>query len=179
MVTELSSISASQQRRRKLLRKNLKQFKLRLPKPYNTHVRNPMCSTFPTEVSCTFYDIGAGGAPQDHNGFCVLTQNIINEKMYFLFWFWYLILGIISLLWFAFRLTTILSPQIRFYLLYSKVASIDSSSSLICWPGSSSIWFWSGEPSEGYLGTSSTRRLVCFISTQVRLTNSRSKQFWF
>ena len=85
-------------------------------------IRNPMCSTFPTEVSCSFPDVGAGGGTQTHNGLCVLTQNIINEKMYFLFWFWYIILGIISMLWLLFRLLTIFSPEIRFYLLYSVVS---------------------------------------------------------
>ena len=30
---------------------------------------------------------------QFHNGLCVLTQNIINEKIYLVLWFWYIFLG--------------------------------------------------------------------------------------
>ena len=37
-------------------------------------LRNPMCSLFPTEVSCNIPTVGAGGDEQDNNGLCVLTQ---------------------------------------------------------------------------------------------------------
>ena len=37
-------------------------------------LRNPMCSLFPTEVSCNIPTVGAGGDDQDNNGLCVLTQ---------------------------------------------------------------------------------------------------------
>ena len=37
-------------------------------------MRNPMCSLFPTEVSCNIPTVGAGGDEQDNNGLCVLTQ---------------------------------------------------------------------------------------------------------
>jgi hypothetical protein len=30
---------------------------------------------------------------QFHNGLCVLTQNVINEKIYLALWFWYAFLG--------------------------------------------------------------------------------------
>jgi hypothetical protein len=33
-------------------------------------------------VSCTVPNIGAGGGKQDSNGLCILSQNIINEKLY-------------------------------------------------------------------------------------------------
>ena len=43
---------------------------------------NPFCAVFPTEVSCTIPNVGAAGGEQNHNGLCILSQNIINEKMY-------------------------------------------------------------------------------------------------
>ena len=46
-----------------------------------------MCAVFPTEVSCTVPNIGAAGGEQNHNGLCVLSQNIINEKIYLIIWF--------------------------------------------------------------------------------------------
>ena len=47
---------------------------------------NPFCRAFPTEVSCTVPNIGAGGGHQDSNGLCILSQNIINEKIFLLIW---------------------------------------------------------------------------------------------
>ena len=63
---------------------------------------NPLCATFPTEVSCnipyvrgdkkfnktklTFTQVGAAGAPSSANGLCILTQNNINQKIYLMFW---------------------------------------------------------------------------------------------
>ena len=48
---------------------------------------NPLCQAFPTEVSCTVPNIGAAGGEQSHNGLCVLSQNIINNKMYLIILF--------------------------------------------------------------------------------------------
>ena len=40
-----------------------------------------------------FWSIGWFLYFQFHNGLCVLTQNIINEKIYLVLWFWYIFLG--------------------------------------------------------------------------------------
>ena len=84
--------------------------------------RNPMCHAFPTEISCNLPNVGAAGNVQNQNGMCVLTQNIINEKIYLVFWFWFEFLGCISILFFLYRAMTIMIPQLRFYLLYSVVS---------------------------------------------------------
>ena len=42
---------------------------------------NPFCRAFPTDVSCTVPNVGAAGGEQNHNGLCILSQNIINEKV--------------------------------------------------------------------------------------------------
>lgn len=84
-------------------------------------ISNPMCSLFPTEVSCSIPVIGAAGDDQSHNGICVLTQNIINEKMYLILWFWYLFL----LIWATFSLfssvSTVFFEQVRFGLIYKGI----------------------------------------------------------
>jgi len=49
---------------------------------------NPLCNTFPLEVSCSVPNFGAAGGIQKLNGMCVLTQNIINQKMYLVIWFY-------------------------------------------------------------------------------------------
>ena len=86
-------------------------------------LRNPMCTVFPTVTSCTIPNVGASGVAQYHNGLCVLTQNIINEKIYLILWFWYVILGTISAVFFIFRLLTIMSSDVRFWMIYKVVSS--------------------------------------------------------
>ena len=95
---------------------------LRMSKAEREGVHNPMCAAFPTEISCSLPDVGAAGGTQMQNGMCVLTQNIINEKIYLIFWFWYVILGNISILFFLYRILTTVFPQLRFYLLYKVVS---------------------------------------------------------
>lgn len=74
---------------------------------------NPFCATFPTEVSCTVPTVGAAGGAQEHNGLCVLSQNVINEKIYLFIWFWMAFLTIISFIFFFYRCAIIFFPSIR------------------------------------------------------------------
>ena len=62
-----------------------------------------MCSVFPTVTSCNIPNVGAGGGEQMHNGLCVLTQNIINEKIYLVLWWWYAFLAPITVLFIGYR----------------------------------------------------------------------------
>merc|ERR1712029_765389 len=50
---------------------------------------NPMCNTFPTRVACKLTTGGTGGLGNNNNEYCILTQNIINEKIYLALWFWF------------------------------------------------------------------------------------------
>ena len=81
-----------------------------------------MCAAFPTEVSCNIPYIGAAGGKAISNGLCVLTQNNINEKLYLVFWFWFVFMFAVSVFAITYRLVTILSEDVRFYLIYSKVS---------------------------------------------------------
>ena len=73
------------------------------------------------KVSCTVPNVGAAGGPQNHNGLCVLSQNVINEKMYLAIWFWtvFLIMFIVPF-FIVYRLTTILFACMRSALLMGK-----------------------------------------------------------
>ncbi len=84
-------------------------------------VVSPFCATFPTEVSCTVPNIGAAGGEQHHNGMCVLSQNILNEKIYLVVWWYLVFLCMISVIFIVYRLSVCLFEPIRFQLLYVQI----------------------------------------------------------
>lgn len=84
-------------------------------------LRNPLCAVFPTEVSCNIPNVGAAGNEQSHNGLCVLTQNIINEKIYLGLWFWFVFMGITSTIFSFYRISTIFFDKLRFMLIFKTV----------------------------------------------------------
>ena len=51
-----------------------------------------------------------------------LGQNIINEKIYLVLWFWMAFLCIVSFFFFFYRLLTFFCPCIRFNLIYKTVS---------------------------------------------------------
>jgi len=58
---------------------------------------NPMCMLFPTKVSCPIKTGGTGGNLNLEDTFCILSQNIINEKIYLVLWFWfYALIGLLA-----------------------------------------------------------------------------------
>ena len=82
---------------------------------------NPFCQTFPKEVSCTVPNVGAAGGPQNHNGLCVLSQNVINEKMYLAVWFWTVFLIFVVPVFLVYRICTLLFQCFRAGLLMCKL----------------------------------------------------------
>jgi hypothetical protein len=45
-------------------------------------------------TKCTFHKFGPTGTIQKFDGLCILPVNIINEKIYFFLWFWFIFLAI-------------------------------------------------------------------------------------
>jgi len=74
---------------------------------------NVMCNAFPTATSCTFNQYGSGGTPEHINGICILSQNIINQKIYLVLWFWYILVLLIGVVQLVFEAIVIAVPAFR------------------------------------------------------------------
>lgn len=53
---------------------------------------------FPKLTKCLFYKYGPSGTIESRDAMCVMTLNIVNEKMFILLWVWFLLLGIVTFL---------------------------------------------------------------------------------
>jgi len=93
---------------------------------------DPMCNAFPTLVSCSFIRPAVTKENIDTiSTMCILSQNIINEKIYLFLWFWYVLLFTLSAFLFIYRMALIIVPGLRMTLMglkfkrnaFSEVAS--------------------------------------------------------
>jgi len=81
---------------------------------------NPMDEVFPKIAKCQFNKHGVGGGIQNHDALCILPLNIVNEKIYLVLWWWYIFLSVFSALAVIYRLTSILLPDLRSYMLWKS-----------------------------------------------------------
>jgi len=84
---------------------------------------NPMNEVFPKVAKCDFHKYGPSGNIVRYDIMCVLALNIINEKIYFFLWFWFVILSIIGGLQLVFRAMLLFIPRLRRVLLRRYVSS--------------------------------------------------------
>jgi len=69
---------------------------------------NPMCSVFPTIVNCDFKTFSVNNGPPDtRSNICILGQNIMNQQIFLILWFWFVVLFIASALMVIYRLVTL------------------------------------------------------------------------
>jgi len=92
----------------------------RLDKP------NPLCTVFPTVTSCTFHSVGTGAGEQKFNSLCILSLNIVNEKVYLILWFWFFSLLVVTGAQLVVRVTTLTIPPLRLGLLILRSRSYNS-----------------------------------------------------
>ena len=75
---------------------------------------DPMCSAFPTLTAC---NVKAGGvvlgSVDNQSIICILSQNIINQKIYLALWFWMILLIISCSLNTIYRIVLLLVPALR------------------------------------------------------------------
>lgn len=93
---------------------------------------NPMCTVFPTVTSCTFHSVGTAAGEQKFNSLCILSLNIVNEKVYLLLWFWFFGLTVLTGLHLVFRLTCITVPPLRYLLLLGRARAFTYSDLATC-----------------------------------------------
>ena len=67
---------------------------------------NPMCSVFPTIVSCDFAFFGVTGAKDTRSNICILGQNLMNQQTFLLVWIWFIVLISVSACMILYRLVT-------------------------------------------------------------------------
>jgi len=74
---------------------------------------DPMIDVFPRVTKCSFHKYGPTGTIEKHDAMCVLALNIINEKIYVTLWFWFIILVVVTVLYFIYSLAVITLPGMR------------------------------------------------------------------
>lgn len=78
---------------------------------------DPMIKIFPRVTKCTFHKYGPSGSIQTHDALCVLALNILNEKIYILLWFWFIILSIMSTFAVLYSMALLTMPSAREFIL--------------------------------------------------------------
>ena len=69
---------------------------------------NPMCNLFPTTVSCpTKIGSVSKGNVDTKSDLCLLSQNIVNQVIYTILWYWFMILFISNGIMLIYRIITI------------------------------------------------------------------------
>lgn len=72
---------------------------------------DPMIKRFPRVTKCTFRNFGPSGDVQKTDHMCLLSVNIINEKIYLFLWFWFVVLTVVTIAALFYRVGVLLNVQ--------------------------------------------------------------------
>jgi len=116
-------------------------FSLSQEDPENRH--DPLNSVFPKVAKCTFNKYGPSGTIENYDGLCILSLNIINEKIYILLWFWFVFLSTVSAIQLVWRVFSIISGRMREFILrgQSRLLAGPDDISVCCNQMSMGDWF--------------------------------------
>jgi len=81
---------------------------------------DPMNRVFPKVAKCIFQKYGPSGSLTKHDALCVLSLNIINEKIYIFLYFWFVFLAAVSGIWMIYRVLTIVSHDMRVNVIHAR-----------------------------------------------------------
>ncbi|XP_043200722.1 innexin inx2-like isoform X1 [Amphibalanus amphitrite] len=87
---------------------------------------DPMYEIFPRITKCSFHRYGPSGSIERHDALCVLSINILNEKIYLALWFWFLFLLVLTILLMLYRVATLLFKPVRSKLMLGRNARYGS-----------------------------------------------------
>lgn len=87
---------------------------------------NPMCNAFPTVVGCSMTTVETAGTPTDKHGICILSQNVVNEKIYLFLWFWFVFMFVAWSIQFIFEIAILAMKQFRSWLIELQSGSFDN-----------------------------------------------------
>jgi len=90
---------------------------------YQRNAMDPMCNAFPTKVSCSMNYKGTGKGDGTLTGLCLLSQNIINEKIYLFLWFWFALMGFLGLAQLVFEVAILAIPNLRGTLISRQIGT--------------------------------------------------------
>ena len=65
------------------------------------------------QISCNFDTTGTAAGLQSKNGICILSQNILNQKVYLVLWFWYILVLSVGVAQIVFEAIVIAVPAFR------------------------------------------------------------------
>ncbi|KAG0694868.1 Innexin inx2 [Chionoecetes opilio] len=80
----------------------------------------PLTSTFPRMTKCHFRYHGTSGEIAKDEYICLLPQNILNEKVFIVMWFWLITLATITAIELIWRVTVVVSPFVRIQLMEQR-----------------------------------------------------------
>jgi hypothetical protein len=86
---------------------------------------DPLIRIFPRMTKCHFGLYGGSGTLQKFDALCVLGMNIINEKVYVVLWFWFMLLAVITGVSIVFRIAPVCVPSVRKWGAYNMRTIID------------------------------------------------------
>jgi len=78
---------------------------------------DPMHEIFPKMTKCDFFTHSSVGQVDKFDAMCLLPLNIVNEKVFLVLWFWFIILTTCSALALVYRLCMIVFPPGRMWML--------------------------------------------------------------
>lgn len=93
---------------------------LRLTEEDEDRRMDPMIRIFPRMTKCTFRKGGPSFGLETHDALCILPLNVVNEKIYIFLWFWFVMLAVLSSLCILYRLSVVISPRIRGFILGTR-----------------------------------------------------------
>lgn len=75
---------------------------------------------FPTTAKCTYESYGPSGSDQKFDALCLLSLNILNQKLFFFIWIWYIVQLFLSVLNIAYWFVVLKSEKLRIFVLHRK-----------------------------------------------------------